>query len=476
MLRVLMVASEMAPLAKVGGLADVMSGLPRALTQLGVETAVVIPRYRSISLREAQRAFHGLRIWLGWRPYDCDIWVLTRNGVPVFLVDQPALFDREGTYQDPSGNDYADNHVRFAVLSRAALEITRYLFRPQIIHCHDWQAAPVILYARSTFALDPTFIATRFVCTIHNLGYQGIFDRSALVDMALEPSLWTEGWIEFYGRVNLLKGAILLADHLTTVSPTYAREIQTPAHGHGLENIVRQRADALVGILNGIDDEYWNPEQDPHLPAPYNQADLSGKRIAKQQLMREYGWEPDLSLPLLGMVSRLVQQKGLDLLEAISDQLLERQLRLVVLGTGEARYEQLLERLATSYPEKFAIRITFDEALAHRVIAGCDILLMPSQYEPCGLTQMYAMRYGTIPVVHATGGLADSVSEDVGFRFAEYTPQALLEAIDRAVTAFTEPEAWQQRIQRAMSKDFSWRGAAARYLELYERLVQSPVS
>lgn len=475
MLRILMVASEMAPFAKVGGLADVTGSLSAALARAGLEVAVVLPRYRCVSLGAARRVYEGLELWLGWNRYRVDLYVVSQNSVPVFLVDYPPLFDREGIYHPPGATGYADNHIRFAILSRAALEVARYLFRPQIFHCHDWQAAPAILYARSTFQNDPTFLASRFLLTLHNLGYQGIFPYTATQEMGLDPGLWAGGILEFHGQVNLLKGGILLADYLNTVSPTYAREIQTPEFGEGLDEVIRRRADRLVGILNGVDYSQWDPERDPYLVAHYSADDLAGKRACKQDLLREAGLPGDLETPLVGIVSRLVRQKGWDLLQACVDALLERPLRFVVLGNGETEIEEFFRTLAANYPDRFAVRIGFDEALAHRIEAGADMFLMPSRYEPCGLNQMYSLRYGTLPIVRAVGGLADSVDEETGFRFYDYTPEALLEAIDRALEAYRDRAGWESRMRRAMRKDFSWDNSARHYQRLYEAILAEPV-
>lgn len=470
MTKVLMVASEAAPFAKSGGLGDVLGALPAALVEQGATVAVVLPRYGWIPPGGLMRIYENLPVWLGARCWRTDIYSATERGVPFLMVDCPELYDRPGLYGD-GGADYADNAIRFAVLARAALEIVRRIFRPQVIHCHDWQAALVGPYMRHALALDPTFLGLKLVLTIHNLGYQGLFERAVLPSIGLDESLCRPDALEFHGQVNFLKGGIVFADALTTVSRGYAREIQTPEYGFGLDELLRARADVLTGILNGADYSRWNPETDPLIAARYSAANLSGKRDCKRELLRQCGFPEDDERPVIGMVTRLAAQKGLDLVEAAAPGLVREDLVLVVLGTGEARYEERLRRLAAEHPDKMWVRIAYDDRLAHQIEAGADMFLMPSRYEPCGLNQIYSLKYGTVPIVRATGGLDDTIDETTGFKFTDYTPEALLAAVRRALAAYQNRELWRAMMLRGMAKDYSWAASARQYLELYRKLA-----
>jgi len=469
-----MVSSEAAPFAKTGGLADVVGSLPASLQSLGDEVAVAIPRYASIDLKTARRVYDRLPVFMGPARFDTAIYQAEAD-FPVYLVDCPALFERKGFYGE-AGLDYPDNHIRFAVFCRAALAIARYFFRTEIFHCHDWQAGLVPAYLRTSFATDPTFLGCKTLFTIHNLGYQGLFPRSALADVALNGAVYRPDGMEFFGRISYIKGGIAFADALNTVSPTYAREIQTPEYGFGLDGALRARASVLTGILNGVDYDEWNPETDPTIPAHFSADDLSAKRICKEYLLREFGLPPEAAdRPLLGIVSRLTRQKGTDILAEAVGRILAEDVYLVVLGTGEPEYEDFFRGLVAENPGRVAVRIGFDNVLAHRIEAGADIFLMPSHYEPCGLNQIYSLRYGTVPVVRATGGLDDTIDDGTGFKFAEYSGNALLGAVQAAVRAFANQEVWRQTMRRGMAKDYSWKTSAAAYSALYRRLLQDGV-
>jgi starch synthase len=469
--RILMISSEAAPLAKTGGLADVVGALPSALRPFGHDVAAVIPRYASIELRNARRVWDNLHIQLGDSSYTVAIYQAPA-GYPLYLIDCPPLFDRKGLYGE-SGMDYPDNHVRFAVLCRAAIGVARVLFRTDIFHCHDWQTGLVPAYLRTSLATDPTFLGCKTLFTIHNLGYQGLFPRSALADVGLDPAVYRPDGMEFFGRVSYIKAGIQFADALSTVSPTYAREIQTPEYGFGLDGCLRDRAAVLTGILNGVDYADWNPHSDRHIPAHYTPEDLSGKRECKRQLLAEFGLPNEaMDRPLIGIVSRFTRQKGTDILAEIAGQLLAEDVYLVALGTGEPEYEAYFRQMQHDNPGRIAARIGFDNPLAHRIEAGSDIFLMPSHYEPCGLNQIYSLHYGTVPVVRATGGLDDTIDEETGFKFSEYSGTALLEAVRAAVSAFADPIRWQQMMRRGMGKDFSWKTSAALYSELYRQLFR----
>jgi starch synthase len=465
-----MISSEAAPFAKTGGLADVVGALPSALAEFGDRAAVVLPRYGSIELRTARRVWERLFVHFGKAAYECTIYQAPAE-YPVYLVDCPALFDRKGIYGE-SGLDYPDNHIRFAVFCRAALGVARYLFRSDILHCHDWQAGLVPAYLRTTLATDPTFLGCRSLFTIHNLGYQGLFPKTAIADVDLDPALMRPDGMEFFGQVSYIKGGIAFADALNTVSPTYAREIQTPEYGFGLDGALRARAADLTGILNGVDYREWNSEIDPLLPANYSVDDLSGKAICKQELLAEFGLPLEaMDRPLFGVVSRFTRQKGTDLIAQIAAGLIAQDAYLVAFGTGEREYEEFFLRMEQEYPGRVSVEIGFADVLAHRIEAGADIFLMPSRYEPSGLNQLYSLKYGTVPVVRATGGLDDTIDEGTGFKFVEYSGEALLGAIRAAVAAYAGRTGWQAMMRRGMKKDFSWRTSAAAYSALYQRLL-----
>ena len=466
-----MVASEATPFCKTGGLADVMGALPAALALKGEQVAVVLPGYRENNyaghLREVYR-----NLWIplgGGMPV--DIFETVERGVTFYVVFCPQLFDRDGLYGS-AGQDFPDNALRFAVFSRAALGIARNIFRPELIHCHDWQSALLPVYLKRTFQGDPTYLGARTLFTIHNLGYQGRFPASVLPELGLDPGVFTPEIMEFYGEVVLLKGAIHFSDAVSTVSRGYAREIQTPELGFGLDTFIRTHAKRLTGIVNGVDYNEWSPEADQHIAAKYSAADLSGKRQCKQSLLDEYGLPAEnMERPLIGIVSRFASQKGFDLIAEITPRLAEMNLAMTVLGSGEQQYQDLFQYLASTYPDRFGVRIGYDNALAHRIEAGADMFLMPSRYEPCGLNQIYSLRYGTIPIVRATGGLDDTIDEETGFKFRDYTGSALVDAVRAALAAFQDRKLWRAMMLRAMSRDFSWNASAAEYLALYRRIL-----
>jgi starch synthase len=470
MIKVLMVASEAAPFAKTGGLADVVGALPAALKAFGCEVAVLIPRYRRIELTAAKRVYDSLPIWLGGALHQTSLYQ-AEAGARYYFLDAPSLYDRDGYYGDSSG-DYPDNAVRFAVLSRAALEVARRLFRPQILHCHDWQTGLAPVYLKTDFAYDPTFLGMKTLFTIHNLGYQGLFPPAVLPQVGLSPSLFNMDGLEFFGKVNFLKGGLIFGDALSTVSRGYAAEIQTEEYGFGLDGVLRARASDLHGILNGVDYGSWNPATDPHLAAHYSPEDLHGKRECKRDLLREFALpEAAMARPLLGIVSRLASQKGTDLLLEIVPEIVKDDLYLVVLGAGDGVYETRLREVAAAFPDHIAVEIGYDEALAHKVEAGTDMFLMPSRYEPSGLNQLYSLRYGTVPVVRATGGLDDTIEGGTGFKFQEYSAPAFLAAIRAASAAYVNRQSWEATMRRGMRKDFSWQVSAGEYAALYRRLL-----
>ena len=477
---VLMVASEVVPFAKTGGLADVLSALPLALGQLGHRVTVVMPRYRGI---DAGVPIDRFIVSLPGPPLEAGVWEQSLNGnVRVLFVECAELYDREALY-GAATDDYADNPRRFAFLARATLEIAaRQPGPPHIIHAHDWQSGLVPVYLRNRLFRYPALERTATVFTIHNLAYQGLCAARWLPELDLDSSLMTIEGLEYWGRASFLKGGINFSDIVTTVSPTYAREIQTPEYGFGFEGILSRRSADLVGILNGIDVDLWNPARDPHLPRRYSEKTVAeGKRAAKRRLLQTLGLsasEEALKRPLIGLISRMVDQKGLDIMAALGGELGQLDAGFAVLGTGEARYQDFWTGLASRYPDRIGFKSGFDEALAHLIEGGADLFLMPSRFEPCGLNQMYSLRYGTVPIVRATGGLDDTVidydserANGTGFKFAEYSPEALRSAMSRALAAYGKPRSWKALQARGMRQNFSWDRSAREYVKLYERAL-----
>jgi starch synthase len=476
-MEVLFVSSEMVPFAKTGGLGDATGALAAALGRRGVRVTSVLPRYGAIDpVREGFRRIDGVlevRLHRGRRLV--GLWHKQLSlGVDLYLLDDPPLYERVGLYGDAYG-DFGDNAVRFGLLSRGAVALARALrWMPDVIHCHDWQAALAAwICARELRRWIPS------VLTIHNLGYQGVFGPKAIDDLDLDPRDFAHHGYEFHGTVNLLKAGIVAADRITTVSPRYAREIQTPEQGFGLDGVLRARANTLSGILNGVDYAEWDPSVDPLIPARFDSADLSGKAACRRALLTELGLDAPDGVPVIGMVSRLAWQKGFDLLlESAGRWLPSLDVRLVVLGSGSRAIADRLSGLAAALPGKVAVHIAYDNRLSHLVEAGSDMFLMPSRYEPCGLNQIYSLRYGTVPIVRATGGLDDTISEadldaatGTGFKFGPYSPDALAWAIHRAVTAFEDREGWQALMLRGMAQDYSWEGPAEAYEHIYNELA-----
>jgi starch synthase len=474
------VASESVPFSKTGGLADVVGALPRALAAAGHEISVYIPHYRHTRISDERTVVESITV-----PFD-DRYrfssILTGagySGVRFFFVDYPPFFDREGLYGTASG-DFPDNAERFALFCRAVLEGSKILGVPDVFHCHDWQAALVPVLLRTQYAEDPAFRDAGTVFTIHNMGYQGLFPPEILPLLMLPWDLFTIAKMEYFGNVNFLKGALVYSDMITTVSRRYSQEIQTTEFGFGLEGVLRDRAQNLVGILNGVDYDEWNPQTDKFIAAHYSSDDLSGKRECKQDLLQSFGMMgADLNRPVIGIVSRFAAQKGFDLIGQVIDRLALEDVLLMVLGSGDKLYEEMFLRLARRVPEKVAVRVAYDNALAHKVEAGADILLMPSRYEPSGLTQLYCLKYGTVPIVRATGGLDDTIDpwdvrtkKGTGFKFQEYSGEALLRAIHQALPLYRDSESWQRLMRNGMSKDFSWRVSAREYIRVYEKVRQ----
>lgn len=469
-MRILMVASEAEPFAKTGGLADVMGSLPPALAKRSHEVAVVLPRYRTAQIESFERIWYEMPLSVGPHQFVVAIDQAIRHGVRYLFVDCPPLYDRPGIYNE-ANIDYRDNHIRFALLNQAAIGIARYIFSPQIFHAHDWQAGLLAPYLRTTFASDPTFFHSKCVLTIHNLGYQGNFWAVEMTELGLDPGLYHMEGLEFNGMISFLKGGIVFSDAVTTVSPTYAREIQTPEYGFGFDGLLRSRSHKLRGILNGIDYAEWDPETDPLIQAHYSSNDLAGKAVCKRNLLNQMGLPYYGERPLIGIVSRFADQKGFDLLAEIAGQLAEENVAVAVLGSGDRKFEDMFRHFNAVRPDKFGVRIGYDNTLSHRIEAGSDMFLMPSRYEPCGLNQMYSLRYGTVPIVRATGGLDDTVDSTTGFKFHDYSPAALSGAITDALRAYQSRDRWEQIMRAGMAKNYSWDASATAYEHMYVQLA-----
>ena len=485
-LHVAFVATECFPLVKVGGLADVVGALPRGLRKLGAHVDVVIPRFGDLDFTQVRglEALPPVSMRFGGKTETAQIQLvhLPVAGIRVFVIEDGNYFPRPGVYVDPAtGLDYPDQFERWAFFQRASLELlARESPDLDVIHCHEHQTALIPAYLDAKYRGRGVFEKVSTVFTLHNLGYQGIFPAEKWSATGLDEShIRFGGAFEYYGQVNLMKGAIVTADSITVVSPTYAKEILSPEYGCGLEGVIEDRRADLVGILNGIDPEIWNPQADAAIAARYGVESLAVKAANRKAILSELGLPNDsLMGPVLAMVSRVDAHKGFDLLLPILDDLLQRSVRFLLLGTGDPEIQESLERIVRSHPEKAAVRFVFDDAMAHRIIAGADMLLMPSRYEPCGLTQMYALQYGTVPVVRSTGGLADSVEEfdpmtatGTGFCFAGYSPTEFLGAIARAMALWNDRGLWRALMKNGMLKDLSWNASAWQYLKVYEDLA-----
>ena len=474
----LIIASEAVPFAKTGGLADVLGALPSALARLGWDVTLAMPRYRGVTAGSLVDSFP---VTVGGYVRDVGFFEAElRDGARALLIACPALFDREALYGvDSTG--YPDNPLRFAMLVRAAYEFAaRRGEAPSLVHAHDWQAGLAPVYLKTLYATHPVLGDTPSIFTIHNLAYQGLCAADWLPRLDLGWEQFTIDRLEYWGRISFLKGGINDARTITTVSPRYGTEIQTPEFGFGFDGILRERRADLVGILNGIDTEQWDPERDPFLPMPYNAVNLAGKAAAKADVLGRYQLPVIPTRPLIGIISRMVDQKGFDLIAALAGDLPRLEAFFAVLGTGEARYQDMWTRLAAAHPDRIGVRIGFDEPLAHLIEAGADIFLMPSRFEPCGLNQMYSQRYGTVPVVRAVGGLADTVTDyapgrrtSTGFVFEPYTPAALLEALNRALALYPNRVKWEALQITGMKQDHSWDRSAREYVKMYERALRT---
>ncbi len=467
-MKVAFCSSEVVPFANTGGLGDVCGALPLALEKLGIEVIILMPHYRDV------KRFAG-----SLKKIDEEISTVTiGQDVQVYFIRNDAFFDREGMYGNKSG-DYPDNLERFEFFCFKSLELLKKLkLRVDVVHCHDWQTCLIPAYLKFLYTDDLFFKNVKSVLTIHNMAYQGVFTKEEFSKLKFDKKVFTSEGFEFYDQINLLKGGIVFSDMVTTVSETYAREIQAPELGCGLEGFLKKRKIPVQGILNGLDYERWNPAQDSYLTKTYSSENLEDKLLNKNQLQQDLNLPKKKNVPLFGFVGRLSHQKGLDLLFKVMDKLMKLDLQMVFLGIGEEKYHQFLEGASHRYLEKIAALLGFDEAMAHRIYAGCDIFLMPSLYEPCGLSQMISLRYGAIPLVHKTGGLADTIvdftSKDGrgnGFVFEEYSEHGLMGAIQEALKVFHNRPAFLELVKKSLTHNFSWEKSAGEYKRMYEDIL-----
>ncbi len=485
-MKILFVSAEVYPFAKVGGLADVAGALPKALRNLGADVRIIMPYYGDIQKKAGEfniklTDIRNVPIVVGdiverFSLYETKI---PGTDVPVYFIRSGRYFDREGIYFNPqTKKEFPDQGERLVFFARAVMEAAPALdFKPDIVHTNDHHTSLIPAYLKLAYRHHPTWRETASVLTIHNLAYQGIFEPDIIEKMGIgEELFYPTGPFEFFGKVNFLKIGILFADVVNTVSPTYAKEIQTPEYGYKLEGLLRSISHKLFGILNGVDTTVWNPRTDQYIEYHYSPEDLSGKSKMKLVVLKEFGLPEDEKTPLIGMIGRMTDQKGYDLVAEILPELMKREIKMVVLGSGDPKYEQMFEDLAKKFPEKLGVYTGFNGPLAHKIEAGADMFLMPSRFEPCGLNQMYSLLYGTVPIVRKTGGLADTVIDadeyperGNGFVFEKYEPDALFDAIERALRAFADPERWRKIMLRGMKEDFSWDKSARKYLELYQK-------
>jgi starch synthase len=478
LLKVLFASAEAIPFAKTGGLADVVGTLPRALVKAKVDARIIVPLYGDIAeeYRARMRPVASETVQLGWRRQYCGLFEMQHEGVTIYFVDNEYYFRRKGLY------NFYDEAERFGFFSKAVLDVLpRLEWAPDIIHCHDWHVGMIPVLLRSNYCKAPWCSAIKTICTVHNLEYQGVFPHSILGDMFnLDREPAAEAALEFYGMVNFLKGGLEFADYISTVSPSYAQEIQTRYWGEKLDGVLKRRSDRLVGIVNGIDADEYNPGHDSALFANYSARSFKGKVENKARLQELMGLEQNPEAPLFGVVSRLVKAKGFDLVHNVIDEIMAEGTQLVVLGSGEHQYEAMFQEAALRYPGKIAVRIGYDDTLARRIYSGADLLLMPSLKEPCGISQLIAMRYGCIPLVREIGGLVDTVesfnpetNEGTGFSFTNYNAHDMLHVIRLACNVYRDKKRWTVLMKMAMKTDHSWKVSAKEYISLYRQVMEA---
>lgn len=477
-MRILLAASEVVPFAKTGGLADVAGALPQALGGLGQEVVIAMPGYKAI--QNSKYKIQVLKEGISYSVIGKNINPVRNtnaiskenkisNGVKVYFIEHNKYFNRDGLYGDKTG-DFKDNLERFAYYCNKTLELLKEInFKPDIIHVHDWQASLIPVYLKTLYVNDGFYKNIKTILTIHNIGYQGLFPREEFPKLGLDWGLFNMEGLEFYGKINILKAGIEFCDYINTVSHTYSKEIQTKEFGFGLEGVLQKRRDAVFGILNGLDYSIWNPKGDKFIAENYSLGSIQDKYKNKEDLQRICKLPVSQDVPLFGIVSRLAEQKGFDILAEALDSICKINLQLVILGTGDIKYHLILEDMVKKYPKVISLHLKFDDSLAHKIYAGSDIFLMPSKYEPCGLGQMISFKYGTIPLVFKTGGLADTVNEKNGFVFEQYSKDDLIKTVKQAIAAFKNKNKWDALIKTAMKCNFSWEESAKKYLRLYEK-------
>lgn len=481
-MHIVFAASECVPFAKTGGLADVVGALPQELARLGHTVTVYVPYYRQVAAKVPEKKFAIRSLTIPFEYYNRFAGIVdggVRDGVQYYFVDCPELFDREELYGTQAG-EYMDNWERFGLFSRAVLEAVKQLGVPDVFHVHDWQSSMLPVYLRTTYGFDPVLRRVGTVLTIHNAGYQTYYPPQTTEKLLLPWDTFTMDRLEHFDTLNFLKGGIVFSDVITTVSRRYAKEIQTPEFGFTLDGVLVRRSADLRGIVNGVDYVDWDPARDRYIAAHYTAEKLDGKRKCRKDLLHAFGMSQVADeTPVLSIVSRFATQKGFDLLADSAERLLAHDVVLLVLGTGEPYYERLFAEIAARFPGKVMVKVGYDNALAHKMEAGGDIFLMPSRYEPCGLNQIYSMRYGTVPVVHATGGLDDTVESwnaatktGTGFKFRRYTPEALVQSVEEALRVFADKDAWQTLMRNGMGQDFSWKKPAKEYEALYNEVAR----
>lgn len=458
-MKIAMCASEVVPFAKTGGLADVAGALPQALEQNSQEVIIVMPRYKSI--QDSKFKIQRLR--------DDVSYSVTGKNIKVYFIENSKYYDRDGLYGDKAG-DYKDNLDRFSFYCKRALELLKEInFKADVIHVHDWQACLIPVYLKSLYANNAFYKKIKTMLTIHNIGYQGLFSKEEFPKLGLDWKLFNIEGLEFYDKINILKGGMEFCDIINTVSPTYSKEIQTKEFGFGLEGVLNKRRNSVFGILNGLDYSIWNPETEKFISVNFSSENLKGKAADKEDLQKFCKLPVRKDVPLFGIVSRLAEQKGFDIFAEAIDTICKMGLQLVILGTGDLKYHLIMEDMVKKYPEVISLHLKFDDPLAHKIYAGSDIFLMPSKYEPCGLGQLISLRYGTVPLVFKTGGLADTVTKDNGFIFDRYNKDDLIDAVRDAVSVFKDKKKWAALVKKAMKYDFSWAESARKYLQLYEK-------
>ncbi|PIP19960.1 MAG: glycogen synthase GlgA [Candidatus Omnitrophica bacterium CG08_land_8_20_14_0_20_41_16] len=458
-MKIVMCASEVVPFAKTGGLADVAGALSLALEKEKQEVIIIMPRYKTVD-----------SVKFNLKKLNSDIsYSIIGNNIKVYFIEKDEYFNRDGLYGDKNG-DHKDNLDRFVYYCRSSLRLLKEInFQPDIIHCHDWQSSLVPVYLKTIYAFDRFYKDTRTVLTIHNIGYQGLFLKEEFLKLGLDWNLFDMEGLEFYGKINILKGGMVFSDVINTVSPTYAKEIETKEFGFGLEGVLTKRHNSVFGILNGLDYDIWNPQTDEFITKNFSVLKPGGKAKNKESLQALCNFPKAKDVPLVGIVSRLVEAKGFDILAEGIDEICKMGIQMVILGTGDLKYHQILEEVVKKYPKSISLHLKFDDSLAHKIYAGSDIFLMPSKYEPCGLGQLIALRYGAIPLVFRTGGLADTVNSTNGFVFNSYNKISLVKTINRAIAGFSDKKKWDSLVLRAMKCNFSWGTSAKKYLGLYAK-------